>query len=293
LAEQTPLAPVPRLDAKALLQSLNAEAGTALEFIGPAPGGAVGAAFVRWPDSREGVLTRGAADASTVHQAADLMAIARNRGIPCPRYDLIHQLPGMTAIVQERLPGSPPTEVDDRLILAMVELNDRFADLLGERPDVPVLDLYLTHSGPGFCIHESLQAYDPRTRRLLDWVHAVGALPRASMTGNDLVHADFHPGNILVDEAGAITGIVDWDGASRGDRHFGLVTLAFDLGWRFRMGGEEWHSIVSDRLDAIDQDALLAYWAHMSLRLVDWAIRHYPAEVVDHYLAFAATRADF
>ena len=41
---------------------------------------------------------------------------------------------------------------------------------------------------------------------------------------------------------------------------------------------------------AMDAGALRAFWAHMSLRLVDWAIRHQTAESVDHYLAFASSR---
>ncbi len=298
MTEQTPFAPVRKLDAGVLLQTLNAETGTNIELIGPAPGGEAGAAFVRWPDGRDGVLTHNGMDMAILLRTSDILRLARTRGIPVPRYDLLHELPDGAVIIQERLPGAPPHRIDDRLIRAMIALNDQFADLLVERPDVPPLDLYLLRSGPGFCLHESLAAYDWRTQRLLDQIRAVGQHPAAVMTGDDLVHADFHPGNTLVDESGTITGVIDWDGLSRGDRHCGLVTLAFDLGWGTKFGAAhrevsaESMRLIDERLDAMNPDTLRAYWAHMSLRLVDWSIRHYSAEVVDHYLAFASSRFD-
>ncbi len=48
------------------------------------------------------------------------------------------------------------------------------------------------------------------------------------MAGDDVVHLDFHPGNLLASN-GIITGVVDWDGAARGHRAFDLVTLRFGL----------------------------------------------------------------
>jgi hypothetical protein len=85
-------------------------------------------------------------------------------------------------------------------------------------------------SGPGYWRHEPLAGYDRRTARLLGWVREVGAECDAAV-GSDLVHLDYHPGNILVSD-GRITGVVDWDGAARGDRHLDPVTFRFDLALR-------------------------------------------------------------
>ena len=49
--------PIPRIDPAGLVSALAAEHGTTLELVGAAAGGEVGAAYVRWPDGREGVLT--------------------------------------------------------------------------------------------------------------------------------------------------------------------------------------------------------------------------------------------
>ena len=51
----------------------------------------------------------------------------------------------------------------------------------------------------------------------LPGVEEIGAAVPGHLAGDDLVHFDFHPENVLADAAGAVTGVVDWDGASRGD----------------------------------------------------------------------------
>ena len=60
---------------------------------------------------------------------------------------------------------------------------------------------------------------------------AISRVPEC-LTGDGLVHYDFHPENVLVDARGTVTGIVDWDAASRGNGDFDLYTLRFDLARR-------------------------------------------------------------
>lgn len=162
----------------------------------------------------------------------------------------------------------------------MVRLSELSSGLLAD-VDAPERELYLRYSGPGFCIHETLETYSAGTRRLLARIRKIGADSPLTMSGTDLVHCDFHPGNVLVDADGQITGVIDWDGAGRGDRRFDLVTLRFGL---------ESYPSTPEALrlagDAMPTDP--AYWAHMSLRMVDWAIRHFNESEVDRWLAFAA-----
>ncbi|WP_308164039.1 phosphotransferase family protein [Nonomuraea sediminis] len=84
--------------------------------------------------------------------------------------------------------------------------------------------------------------------------------------------ADFHPENVLVDGSGRVTGVIDWDGAGRGDADFDLVTLRFDLERRAPELGRGLDGLLPDGARAE------AYWAHLALRQVDWAIRHFSAE---------------
>jgi aminoglycoside phosphotransferase (APT) family kinase protein len=294
------LAPVPRLDPAQLLAQLREHCGTDLELLGPLPGGQVGAALVAGPDGRRGVLTQ-AGDGSPeawerVQRTVGLLAMARERGVPAPDYRLVLRLPDRIAVVQEYLPGVPPARVEVPLVEQMIRLTEASAGLLASRPDVPAVPLYLLRSGPGFCLHGSLAQYDGRTRVLLDVVRRIGAEHPTALAGGDLVHTDFHPGNVLVDRADAITGVVDWDGVGRGDRRFDLVTLRFDMALpgtdqRERSARQAAARWLDARLDDVLDPALLRlYWAHMSLRLVDWAIRHHGPDDVDRWLTVAAAR---
>ena len=265
-----------RLDAPAVIERIAAITGVRLVLEGPCPGGAGGAAYVRWPDGRRSVLTGG--HAST----GPLLDLARAAGVPTARYELSARVDGARIVVQQRLPGTPPVIVDAALVHRMLALNDRLAGLLTGRWDVPAVELYLITDGPGFCLHQPLKSYGPRTARLLDWVHEVGATYVEDDEGEDLVHLGYHPGNLLV-SGDRITGVIDWDRARRGDRRLDLVTLRFELARRFPgLTGP-----VDERLAAVDAERLRAYWAHVSLRLVDWAIRHHDPAAVDGWLAVA------
>jgi aminoglycoside phosphotransferase (APT) family kinase protein len=130
-----------------------------------------------------------------------------------------------------------------------------------------------------------MASYDGRTARLLAVIEDVGAALPERLPGDDLAHFDFHPENVLTDEAGALTGVVDWDGASRSDNALDLMALRFDLA---RRAPELGHWIAGLLRDSAPEAVRLACWAHMSLRLVDWAIRELTAHDVDAWLRVAA-----
>jgi hypothetical protein len=245
---------------------------------GPLPGGEVGGAYVRWPDGRRGVLTAG-------NQRGVWAALAaRTAGLPVAEVHLAADAGVHYAVIQERLPGAPPAHVDDRLVEGMRDLNLRMAGLA---PDLPPVPLFLTESGPGFCRHEPLAGYDRRTARLLDRIREIGA-QRDAADGDDLVHLDFHPGNVLVHD-GRISGLVDWDGAGRGDGRLDLVTLRFDLAMRSSRHGD---ALAAKLRATVPPDRLRAYRAHMALRLVDWAIRHHGPDEVAFWVRLSERELD-
>jgi phosphotransferase family enzyme len=290
----------PRLDAAHLIERLNADTGAGLELVALADrGDSGGAAHVRWPDGRPGVLTAAAGPPGAVRDTARILDVVRSRGIPVPRIDLVAAVDGATILVQERLSGRPPSRITRATVDAAAGMVERFAGLLADHPGVANPDLHLRETGHELCRHDTLAGYDDRSRRLLDRIRALGAAGGDRMTGDDLVHLDFTPGNVLFDEYGAVTGVVDWhghNGLARGDRRFGLVTLRFDLAWGAALDPEyppvEPAALerLDDLLDAIEPATLQRYWAHMSLRMVDWTIRRHGPRDVDHQLAFAATR---
>jgi aminoglycoside phosphotransferase (APT) family kinase protein len=109
---------------------------------------------------------------------------------------------------------------------------------------------------------------------LLSWIEGIGNRYGDSLDGSDAVHFDYHLGNVLVDpdRPEQVEAIVDWDGAASGHGGFDLVTmyLVVGPGVKCEVGAGErlWR-----RVTGLPQSELLPSWAHLSLRMVDWAIR--------------------
>jgi hypothetical protein len=184
------------------------------------------------------------------------------------------------------MPGVPVEVVTPGFVDRMVELASLRQDLLaGTGYAARPFDLHLTASGPGFCLHGPLRDHDDRTRALLAAIEEQGARQVAAgpVPTDDLVHLDFHPGNVLVDPAdpSVVTAVVDWEGARAGPIGLDLAILAFDLSWRDPGQSDRVARILGDATEPV---LLRSLWAHASLRLVDWSLRHFPHDL-DHWLA--------
>lgn len=280
---------VRRLDAEALLAALRREHGVELRVSGSLDGGEVGAARVRWPDGREGVL-KWRADYALAEMAAGPLAAAealRERGYPVPATQLAVQVGADVVTVQELLPGKKIDYMDESLFEQALALNALHVGALAGRDDVSRNRMYLCEDGPGYCLHGPLRRFSARTAELEARIARIGMRFPDRLPGDDVVHQDFHPGNLLAHD-GRITGVIDWDGAGRGDARFDLVTLRFGI----HPAGAE--PAVVARLDAlldrVPEHVLLPAWAHMSLRMTDWAIRHFPRDQVETWVALSAQR---
>ncbi|GAA3243631.1 aminoglycoside phosphotransferase family protein [Dactylosporangium siamense] len=257
-----------RLDVPACAAALG------LTYAGPISGGEVGAGHVLLPDGRRAVLTGGHRD------SVPLIDVARAAGVPAPRYELVAEFAGATVVVQELLPGRPPGPLDQAVLDSMLAVSARCNGLLCDS-GLPQRQLYLHRDGPGFCQHGSLAGHSARTAALLARVRAV---PLRTLPGDDLVHFDYHPGNVLVSDTGTVTGVVDWDGAGRGNRAFDLVTLLFVL---TRHAPHLTDQVRAAAAELAPPEVLAACWAHMALRQVDWSIRHHTPDEVDAWLTVA------
>ncbi|WP_335933259.1 phosphotransferase [Streptomyces sp. PTD5-9] len=278
-----------RLDADRLAEELYAGTGLRLTVEGACAGGEVGAAYVRWPDGRRSVLKH-RPDTLVEELRAGPLAVCetlRERGYPCPATEAAVQVGDAAVLVQELLPGTPAARLDHAGLDRALELNEAQAGLLAGRADIPAMPLHLLDDGPGYCLHEPLRRHSRRSGDLERRVAAVGAAAPPRLGGRDAVHHDFHHGNLLL-TGGSVTGVVDWDGACRGDRRFDLVTLRFGL-----HADEQTPGVVErldEVLDGLPDDVLRLAWAHMSLRMADWAIRHFAPGDVEHWLDLAEQR---
>jgi hypothetical protein len=274
-----------RWDVLLLLRQLADSTGIELFPDGRCRGGQFGASYVRWADGHRSVLTaRPAGQLAAARQAERLVTAAREAGIPAPRYEFIAELPAATAIVQELLHGAPLDEMSRVTAESMVEVNRRCRGLLAGRTEFPAPSLYLLTDGPGYCLHAPMASYDRSTARLLAAIEEAGAALPEHLDGGDLAHCDFHPEDVLVDASGSVTGVVDWDGACRSDGVLDLMTLRFDLARRAPDLGRWLGGLLRDQASA---ELRLACWAHMSLRLVDWAIGELTDAEVTTWVAVA------
>jgi len=278
-----------RLHAQPVADAIRDRTGARLVVEGRCSGGQVGAAYVRWPDGRRGVLTW--RPGVTLDQVSNgplaVPALLRAAGYPAPATQLAVQISDGVALVQERLPGTKVQHVDTALLDQALALIGQHAGALAGHPRVPALPRYLRDDGPGYCLHGPLARFSPRAARLERRIAAIGGQYPDRPAGDDVVHGDFHHENLLAED-GRLTGVVDWDGAGRGDRRFDLVTL------RFGLRPDTSTAAARTRLDAIvDQlpsEVLAPAWAHMSLRMTDWAIRHFDPADVPYWLDLAETR---
>jgi len=284
--------PVTRLDGDEVVRVILAAGGPRLEIREPMREGAAGAFAVVRDDGTDWILTVASPrvpgdDERRFDDALELMELARAWGVPMPRYEAVIPLPdGSAAILQERMPGVPVTEVTAALVDHVVGLAELRRNLLvGTRFEGRGIDLFLTRSGPGFCHHEPLRTHSDATRALLARIEAIGAEYGDMLTGTDLVHLDYHLGNVLVHEHDhdRVAAIVDWGGARAGDLAVDLVLLRFDLSWRAPTFADDVEQTLRNE---IDDATFLRVWGHASLRLVDWSIRHHPQDV-DHWVALA------
>jgi aminoglycoside phosphotransferase (APT) family kinase protein len=292
--------PSRRFPAESVLAEVNESTASGLRFVGMAEAGASGgAAYVEWPDGRAGVLTQPYASVERMRLTAEILEFARSRGLPVPRHDLVVELAdGSAAVVQERLPGAPTGRVDIGVIEALIAMNERFAGLLVERPDVPIPPLNLRPTTPPNAGQEILRQHSDRTRRILARIHEIGADEPSEMSGDDLLHIDYARSNVLWESPYRITGVIDWNlGIARGDRRFALVGLRRDLEWS-RLYPPELRPVDDAALDhlddtlgnTIDPATLHRYWAHWTLSTLHGVIPMKSPDWTELFLSLGESR---
>jgi len=270
-----------------LRRVLRGQAGLDLVMLKPTSGGESRTAF--WATDRTGELSvlKIMADppphaVDRLHALGAVLDRLRDRGYPAPQIGTIGQLPRLVFWIQQRMPGStlergqhePDRQLVSRLLPGLLRLNDAQAGLgTGPRRWRSLITQTLTTGGDGYCLHSSLHA-SPQARDLLPVLRRIGeCCGPAIPNGQDFVHYDFAPGNLLTDGT-AITGVIDINPpVLAGDRAFDLATLLF-----YYYDHDDIRDLLRGRLlDLAGPRAAAAYLAHMVLRQVDWSLRHHPA----------------
>ncbi|WP_370385033.1 phosphotransferase [Catenulispora sp. GAS73] len=253
----------------------------------------MGAVYVRDSQERRFVLTR-LLETSTdrVRQIMAVHDVLAKRGYPLARYRKCAELGTSVVVLQECLPGGILQYPNLDIVTRMLALIDAQRGTAAGLPTLTGTALHLDEPGTTFCRHDTLRAHSRRSARLLSWIREVGKDTAPTTIGDDIVHFDFHAGNILVAD-GSISGVVDWGGVCRGSRFFDLVTFRFGVSRSSGIPGvAQVGSEVIDHLDAMMtqvmvEDEFRRHWAHMSLRMADWSIRHFTPAVTEEWLTLA------
>jgi Phosphotransferase enzyme family len=270
-----------------LLQLINEQHGTAFELLERYASGEQGAFAIADQDGRRYVL-KWEADEGFPDRLKEVSLVTetlRKVGYPAPRYSFLGNVHGYSYTIQEALPGTPMKVVTLPLLPRLLELNGLQTGLAtsthSDWPG-PVIDPVL-EGGDGYCLLDSLHTYSSETAELLDTLQGMVLAHRNEQFGtNDVVHFDFNPFNILIDN-GKVSGVIDWEGTCPGDSSFDLATLLF---YAFDELDVREHLLDTLR-QRVSPGILRVYLAHLILRQVDWSIRHHTRAIVASYLRVA------
>lgn len=284
----------------AVIAALNHRTGAGLVVAGRAEFGKLGGAiFVEWPDGRSAVVTTFLGSLADAERVVDVLNYSHGRGLPVPRHDLVVDIGDRILFVQQRLRQGASRRLTPARVDAMVEINDRFANALTDRPDVPPVSQWFHQ--PGADSHQTsdlVTEHDPRARDVLgEIIRLTTTSLDETATGTDLVHVDLSAANVLFDENDSATAVVDWNlGAYRGDRLLALVQTRFDREWFVRSPNADAvetdaaHHLDEILADRIHPNTLRTYWAYWLLHHLHKAIRGASPTIIDWQLRMAESR---
>jgi hypothetical protein len=202
--------------------------------------------------------------------------------------------------VQRTLLGEPRPLEDPAIVDQLVSLCDlqsgRGAWLAEAFPTRPTWREEVVHAVThGYAEHDycdiaTLRTYSPATAELLRVVQTFVEQHADEIDTDhaDIVHYDFSPANLMLDEHQRVLGVVDWEGVRVGDRLFDLATQLFYAASQ----GEIHQRLLRAALERGRPGVLGVYLCHLIVRQVDFSIRHHQPAVVAEWLAHAARVLD-
>ena len=279
------------IDAATAAQILSHATGESYQLSGALVGGESGAHKFLGPNDVPFVIKW---ETSSAVFDSRVAAVARSEELrniahwPVPTERIV-RADNVLFVIQEFMAGSTPTSIDHHLVDQLISLHPRrlnLADADGTNTWATHLIETLTTGGSGYCVHGSFRSHDSRTKSLIERIERFGeTLDPSLLGGNDIVHWDLHPGNLLVRREG-LSAIVDTDFACVGDARFDLVFLAISS-LAMQCGPDVRARLNAAAFDQLDDVRTQAYLAHCFVRIIDWPIRRGNFNEVEFWLAKA------
>lgn len=280
--------PEPKLSAADAAAAYSLASDIEFEVVGRLAGGENGATEIRSADGTRRVLKWEANPLNITSRIEGARLAERLRseaGWPVPTQHVVHA-GNWLFVAQQFMRGDAVTRLSEPMVGDLLTLHQ---SRRGLEPDdsecrwgVDQIEI-LVSGGRGYCLHEPLRSYDKRTRRVVERIESIGReLVPDQLAGNDIVHADLHPGNFLQTD-GRIAAVVDLDYARTGDAAFDLAFLAvFSMAYRCDQTVRDY--LVAVGLDSLDPARRQAYVGNLLLRLLDWPIRKNRTEEIEFWL---------
>ncbi|MDP9416582.1 MAG: aminoglycoside phosphotransferase family protein [Actinomycetota bacterium] len=281
------------------MSRLQAALGLELADCGPVGVGEHGARTLSAADGRRFVVKTSDAPPPAAPDAAAVNAALRERGAPVPLLVFAGHIRGEWVTVQERVDGRTPRSLATGALRQVRDLQRAQRGLAGQLPvswPMPPwrdrLRADLTGAGHLAAEHAALAGAGDSALDLLELVaaRAENATLDDARDG-DVVHGDFHHGNMLVDGTGRITAVLDWDDATSGDARADLVTLLFSA--RTVTHDDRTAGALLDEIRSeLPPDVRWLYAAHDVVRSLGWFALRHPQRDLRSWLASSRSLLD-
>jgi hypothetical protein len=284
---------MPSPDVEHAVSLLNETSGDSYELVGRLSGGETGAHEVRRAADAARMVLKWETDPESQalrRQGVELTERLRTEaGWPVPRQRTV-EAPGCLLVLQSFMAGEPIEDLTPGLVDEFLLLHGRRLGLGDESAGAHTaqrLIRTLVEGGQNYCLHESLRGYDARTAGLVAEIEAFGArMEPDDLRGCDIVHRDWHLGNLLAHN-GLLSGVIDTDFCAVGDAAFDLVTLALSS-TTVTCASDVRRDLFHRALDPLPAVRRTAYLGHLFIRVLDWPIRRGSDDEVEHWLAQVA-----
>lgn len=226
--------------------------------------------FKYWSDER----------AAALHLASAVAAhhTLLQSGWPLPGISFWHHDPHFAFILETQMPGSRVVGVSEALCRELLALLAAVPPGTGNAAKtmawVTFLDQSLHHELPlSPCRPIALE----RTALGKEFVArartAFAAAASALATAHDLIHGDFSAGNILCDDTGKLTAILDWQHGGVGHRGFDLIGLEWDLALRLDVGSAPALALVTAQANEQIEESVRSFCrAYYAVWNLSWAL---------------------
>lgn len=229
---------------------------------------------------------------SSIRRRREAIAVAERlggeAGWPVPAFDMT-EIDEVLYVRQGLMPGEEPQRLTRDLWDQVVALADATAGLGSDATsDWPfrLLDTLVAEPADPtiYCSHDPLRQHSDAGRALITRIEAIGAeVSKAGLgAGDDLMHWDLHPGNLLVVD-GEISAVIDLDNAGPGPNGFDLITFALSSRVLPAEPGLA-SAIWSEARARVSDEVRLASVAHLVLRFSNWAMRTDHTEEADDWI---------